>query len=355
MDTCNGQNESGTPVTVGPFVREQIRARLQQALCIADNGLGGQLARFRRLLAEVSDRVEGLELTATATANAQAAQPSSSLPFAAFATARGEPVTEFLLIPFGEVVVERPIAGDSFVFTRSHAEAAKQWFDRMGRKLAVDYEHQSFDTCNPRCDGLRPAAGWIGGLEVRADGLWAVDVTWTARASELLRSGEYRYFSPVIFWTDEDQTALAALGPVALTNDPAMRGVCPLAAKRRRDEEDEPDVELEAARREIDVLRRQLLEQEAQAFVERGLRLGKIVECTSADWRTDYLRDPEETAERLSHAPVLRPPGRVIVPGQRAVLPPRTSGPSGPWAVDAEDWAAYERAAAAGRVLTAGR
>jgi hypothetical protein len=122
-------------VTVGPFVREQIRARLQQALCIADNGLGGQLAQFRRLLAEVSDRVEGLELTATATANAQAAQPSSSLSFAAFATARGEPVTEFLLIPFGEVVVERPIAGDSFVFTRSHAEAAKQWFDRMGPKL----------------------------------------------------------------------------------------------------------------------------------------------------------------------------------------------------------------------------
>lgn len=59
MDTCNGQNESGTPVTVGPFVREQIRARLQQALCIADNGLGGQLPRFRRLLAEVSDWVGG--------------------------------------------------------------------------------------------------------------------------------------------------------------------------------------------------------------------------------------------------------------------------------------------------------
>lgn len=355
LDTENGQDEAGTPVTVGPFVQEQIRARLQEALCIADDGLGERLAQFRRLLTEVSDRVEGLELTATATAHAQPAQPSSSLPFAAFATARGEPVTEFLLIPFGEVVVERPIAGESFVFTLAQAEAAKQWFDRMGRKLAVDYEHQSFDACNTRCDGLRPAAGWIGGLEVRADGLWAVDVTWTPRASELLRSGEYRYFSPVIFWTDEDQTTLAALGPVALTNDPAMRGVCPLAAKRRGDDQDTPDAALEAAWREVHVLRRQLAEQAAQAFVERGLRQGKIVDCTSADWRADYLRDPAGTAERLSRAPVLRPPGRVIVPGQRPAAPSQPNEPTGPWTVAAEDWAAYERAAAAGRVLTAGR
>lgn len=355
MSTGNGQSESGTPVPIGPFVREQIHARLRQALCLAESGLGEQLAQFRRLLTEVLDRVEGLELTATVTATAEPAQPSSSLSFAAFATARGEPVTEFLLIPFGEVVVERPIAGESFVFTPAHAEAAKLWFDRMGRKLAVDYEHQSFDACNTRCDGLRPAAGWIGGLEVRADGLWAVDVTWTPRASELLRSGEYRYFSPVIFWTDEDQTTLAALGPVALTNDPAMRGVCPLAAKREGDDQHTPAAELAEARREIHVLRRQLAVQAAQAFVEQGMRQGKIVDCTSADWRADYLRDPEETTARLSRAPVLRPPGRVMGPAQGETAPAGTSAPAGPWTVDAEDWAAYERAAAAGRVLAAGR
>ena len=53
MITGNGQSESCTPVPTGPFVREQIRERLRQALCIADDGLGGQLAQFRRLLAAV--------------------------------------------------------------------------------------------------------------------------------------------------------------------------------------------------------------------------------------------------------------------------------------------------------------
>src|SRR5262249_51765447 len=140
-------------------------------------------------------------------------------------------VGEFLLIPFGDVQVERPLAGGDFVFTREHAAAAVAWFESIGRKLAIDYEHQSFALHNTRPDGLRPAAGWIGGLQIRGDGLWAADVTWTDRARELLAGGEYRYFSPVIFWADEDYASLAALGPVALTNDPAMHGVQPLAAR----------------------------------------------------------------------------------------------------------------------------
>ncbi|GAG50251.1 unnamed protein product, partial [marine sediment metagenome] len=40
------------------------------------------------------------------------------------------------------------------------------------------------------------------------------------------------YFSPVIYWTDEDCTDLVSLGPVALTNDPAMSGAQRLAAKK---------------------------------------------------------------------------------------------------------------------------
>lgn len=354
------------PTAIGPFVREQILTRLHEALELATENLSGELDRFRELVREVAERVDGIEL-AQATTREHPAQPSSRLRCAALSTARGEPVTEFLLIPFGEVVVERPIAGESFVFTRAHAETARRWFEQMGRKLAIDYEHQSFDRCNTRSDGLRPAAGWIGGLEVRDDGLWAVNVSWTERAAELLRSGEYRYFSPVIFWTDEDHADVTALGPVALTNDPAMHGVRPLAAARRSEAEpDEAAAEseeavrgqLEAARDEIALLRRQLAAQEADAFVERGLRLGKIVDSTSMDWRADFLRDPEETEQRLARAPVLRPPGRVIAldrRGEVARLPLGTAegGPTTAreWEIGAEDWAAFERAVAAGRVL----
>ncbi len=283
--------------------------------------------------------------------------------------AGGEPVSEFLLIPFGEVSVERPVSGGSFVFERPHAEAAVRWFEQLGRKLAIDYEHQSVSRRAARGDGLRPAAGWIGGLEIRADGLWAVDVSWTPRAAELLRSGEYRYFSPVIYWTDEDCSGLAALGPVALTNDPAMHGVQALAASRSASVSDEDDDanaeqvaglrrELEAARMRVAALSREVLAHQAEAFIERGMRAGKIVESTREDWREDFLLDASRAEMRLERAPVLLPPGRVIeldgtggVRPLRAAREPQRDGA----AIEAEDLEAYERAVLAGRVRVLAR
>lgn len=322
-------------------------------------------------------------------------QPASRLCRAALSTARGEPVSEFLLIPFGEVSVERAVAGGSFVFTRRHAESAAAWFRRMGRKLAIDYEHQTFDGFNTRSDGLRPAAGWIGRLEVRDDGLWAAEVAWTERAVELLRSGEYRYFSPVIFWTDVEQTDVAALGPVALTNDPAMHGVQALAARGRgkagmsgdgngdapgavaasgREAEGGGDAqwaavtpaawrrELEAAEEEIAMLKRRLALQAADAFVERGMRQGKIVDSTSMDWREDFLEDAGRAEERLSRAPVLLAPGRVMRLDARGQVR-RVEGLDGTaarevelhrrWGIEPADLEAYERAVASGRVRRA--
>ncbi len=364
--------------------RQHILDRLREAVELAEEDLPGNLQRFRALLEEASDQTDAWVLTRIADRLAESGQPASQLECAMMSRADGEPLEEFLLIPFGEVRVERPTAGTSFAFTPRHAESAQRWFEQIGRKLAIDYEHQSFDRYNPRPDGLRPAAGWIGRLEVRDDGLWACDVTWTARARELLKSGEYRYFSPVIYWTDEDYSDVAALGPVALTNDPAMRGVQPLAAKRREpgetqaseeatvggppvtghvEGEPEPETvlraELEALNDEIASLQKQLAAQEADAFVERGMRLGKILDSTSMDWREDYLRDPERTVSRLERAPVLLPPGRVIkldARGQVARSPAVGSelkrGGTRPAnsEIDAEDLAAYERALAAGRI-----
>ncbi len=357
--------ESSPPVPVGPYVREQVLSRLRQALHVASTNLSQQFDQLRQLVGEVTEKLDGVNLP-RAVADHDEPQPASRIRCALLTATQGKPVSEFLLIPFGEVVVERPVAGEDFVFTPGHAQSAKQWFDQMNRKLAIDYEHQSFNKLNTRPDGLRPAAGWIGGLEIRDDGLWAIDVTWTERAGQLLQSGEYRYFSPVIFWTDEDHSDLAALGPVALTNDPAMRGVRPLAATRTPATEPASAVvtseELENARREITMLRRQLTAQEADTFVERGLRQGKILESTSMDWRADYQRDPQAAADRLSRAPILLPPGRMIGLDERghARQLPRVTRPDSPTtvfgsgAVDPEDMAAFDRADAAGRVLRPG-
>jgi hypothetical protein len=86
-------------------------------------------------------------------------------------------------------------------------------------------------------------------------------------------------------------------------------------------------------------------------FIERGMRLGKILDSTSLDWREDFLRDAANAEERLSRAPVLRPPGRQVTAS--AVRAPRdTRSPElyRQWGIESEDLQAYERAVAAGRV-----
>lgn len=376
MSTLESQRQTvaGAEADVlGTVATEHVLERLREALQLAERGLEDNAQRLNQLLAAASDQVEAWVLSRSAQREAQTDQPASQVQYSMLSRPEGEPLDEFLLIPFGEVGVERAVAGGAFVFEQRHAESARRWFEQIGRKLAIDYEHQSFERYNTRPDGLRPAAGWIGRLEVRDDGLWACDVTWTDRAKELLRSGEYRYFSPVIYWIDEDYSDVAGLGPVALTNDPAMRGVRPLAASRRRPDQPStsdddagdttPDetlqAELAVLNEEIELLRRQLAAQEADAFVERGMRLGKIVDSTSMDWREDYLRDPERSQVRLERAPVLLPPGRVIELGARGEVLRngnvesglRRGGKlSGGDKVEAEDLAAYDRALAAGRV-----
>jgi len=382
----NGRQSWAPPNPLLAAARERILARLDEAsevLSEAGGDLlrtdGGALERFRELLTEAQEHAEALTVASDATRRRRA-QTVTRLAGAAITDAT--PVSEFLLVPFGDVEVERATSGGGFTFARPHAESAKRWFDRLGRKLAIDYEHQSLERFNPRPDGLSPAAGWIGGLEVRDDGLWATEVSWTERAADLLRRGEYRYFSPVIFWTDEDRSDVAGLGPVALTNDPAMRGVAPLAASRRAARPGAPragdaagEAADEASRAElvetlrnemveaqgtIAALRRQLDGQQADAFVERGLRAGKIMDSTSMDWREDFLRDAEQAEARLARAPALLPPGRVVAlgaaGGARPLAAARTAERElmNQWNVEAEDWEAYERAAAAGRVRQLG-
>jgi hypothetical protein len=333
-----------TPMIEADLRRARIQERLGEALSLLDEDPPAESSEIIEIVAEVLDRLRALELTESldmddASSETDPAGEAEPQP-AVLAARRAEPKSEWLLIPFGLVHCERPLSGGDFEFTRRHAESAVLWFERLGRQLAIDYEHQSFDALNSREDGLRPAAGWIGGLEIRADGLWAVDVSWTDRARQLLATGEYRYFSPVIYWTDAQANEVAGLGPVALTNDPAMVGLPALAAAR----ESVADTAAEISR-----LKRQLCLQEADTFVERGMRTGKIVEATSLDWRDDFLRDPEEAALRLSRAPVLLPPGRMTQDTQPQTIPTKTTlSRSGE--ISGEDLQAYDAAYSAGRV-----
>lgn len=92
----------------------------------------------------------------------------------------------------------------------------------------VDYEHQ---TLRAETNGQpAPAAAWMRALQWReGSGLWAT-VELTARAAELIRSGEYAYVSPV-FVFDERTGEVQAILMAALTNNPAIDGMAAVAAR----------------------------------------------------------------------------------------------------------------------------
>lgn len=115
------------------------------------------------------------------------------------------------------------------------AELARKVIEAVAAQrtdVLVDYEHQSLLS---EKNGLpAPASAWLKKLEWRdgpADqaGLWATDVTWTAKAKAAIEAGEYRYLSPVFAY--DDQGRVLRLDSVALTNKPALDVLDPMTQR----------------------------------------------------------------------------------------------------------------------------
>jgi phage I-like protein len=144
--------------------------------------------------------------------------------------AKGPP-KEFRIFPRGTFTTrnhDRPFLFDE-ESARLVMEAARVW----GNQFHVDYEHAALD---PGERGS-PAAAWFD-LEVRDDGLWAINVQWTEHATKALASREYRYFSPV--WNFDEKTGrVLQLLNIALTNLPATDHMVPLAASQRHQQNQE--------------------------------------------------------------------------------------------------------------------
>ena len=85
--------------------------------------------------------------------------------------------------------------------------------------IVVDYDHQALAVMEPKSGKTAKAAGWVKGVEVRDDGIWA-NIEWTAAAAEAIRTKEYRYLSPVVPH-DAKGNVKMILG-VSLTNVPAF-------------------------------------------------------------------------------------------------------------------------------------
>jgi phage I-like protein len=109
--------------------------------------------------------------------------------------------------------------------------------------LLVDFDHSSHDPAQPTT-----AAGWIGALEHRGDGLYA-QIRWSDLGHRALTGGRYRLASPVWNRADCDQWSAPAsdgrevvhlrprrLDRLALTNDPNLPGLMPLSNRREKAE-----------------------------------------------------------------------------------------------------------------------
>lgn len=98
------------------------------------------------------------------------------------------------------------------------------------RQMVVDYDHAT-DLIHAKSqvsgDPI-PAAGWIVGMQARADGVWGL-VEWTERAAALLARREYRYLSPV-FRHDRKSGAVRAILRASLTHTPNLDQLTALAS-----------------------------------------------------------------------------------------------------------------------------
>lgn len=134
------------------------------------------------------------------------------------------PPTEFRIWSYGKV---RTTKGE-FILTPADASAIVAAANDHGADLMIDYEHLAVRPIDAESG---KAAGWFN-LEAREDGLWAVNVRWSPPATEMLRNGEYRYFSPA-FSVDKKTREIKDLLNVALTNLPATKDLQALVAARR--------------------------------------------------------------------------------------------------------------------------
>lgn len=94
--------------------------------------------------------------------------------------------------------------------------------------VQINYNHAPWDETAVANPDSGIAAGWCS-LELRDDGIWAVKVDWTGRATKYISHNEYKYFSPEVDF--DEAGSVIRLSGIALTNIPAMNDVAPVGYK----------------------------------------------------------------------------------------------------------------------------
>lgn len=130
-------------------------------------------------------------------------------------------IKEVEIIKYGKTLGRK--GGQDFYFDFNESDADKVIKDHKirGNDPVFDYEHQSLT------GGEAPASGWVKAYKKTKTGLSAI-VDWTAKASNYFKNREYRYFSPVLFFDDNNHPK--SIHSIALTNHPAFNNMSALVA-----------------------------------------------------------------------------------------------------------------------------
>lgn len=174
--------------------------------------------------------------------------PPAGMADAAECTARGSSVLiEMKSIVDGEPIwiqIAKPgtfkghVAGKFSMNAETFTQIVANFNAQENRFIPVDFEHASEQ--HPTQGSIphtgAPAQGWITQLELRADGnLWGL-VSWGEIARAYIKKGQYKFLSPAIVFGAKDRVSGkpcgARLSSVALTNNPFLDGMQPVAAKR---------------------------------------------------------------------------------------------------------------------------
>lgn len=218
----------------------------------------------------------------------------------------GTAPAEIKLLPAGKFRAKdgRPQGLSGWIMNDASANALLSASTDQADKYLIDYDHQ---TLHSKTNGQQaPAAGWFAQLAWRPnDGLYAVDVEWTAAATASIEAKEYRYISPVLRYNSSTGEVTGLL-MAALVNYPALDGLTDLAAAHF-------DVSLQGSIMDQDELLerlRYMLNLPTLATLEEILaeldKLKTVIstpEGTTAGLSAFIARQAESVADLTAHVP----------------------------------------------------
>lgn len=127
------------------------------------------------------------------------------------------------MLPVGEFVGRDGRPGEGLKWKLSEAQgralAAKLNARHTSVQFNVDYEHQTL--LAEKNGQPAPASGWSSAFEWReGEGLFALNMRWTAKAKQMIEAEEYKYLSPVIVFDKKTGEVLDVLNAalVAIPN-----------------------------------------------------------------------------------------------------------------------------------------